>query len=120
MSTPTEAVRAAVDLLVVAKTAQMMALQVELTTLRALPLDESADTALALYCALSGAKAVVTLADALGWRLPGAKGPRRWKPEDVYSLVTEDNPPAAPVLRAMARERLARRQTARPFAGWST
>lgn len=117
MTAPAQAAAVALEALVQAKTAQMLALDQELQALRALRADDiteaSPDVALALYTALSGAPALVALADGLGWRLPGVKGPRRWQREDVYELVTSTDTPANPVLRAMAQQRLQNKQFGR-------
>ncbi len=123
MTTPEQAAAAALEALIQAKTAQMLALQQELQALHALQAQPiavpTADVALALYTALDGAPALVKLADGLGWRLPGVKGPRRWQREDVYELVTTTTEPANPVLRAMAQQRLQSKQFGRRIGAWN-
>ncbi len=61
---------------------------------------------LVLYLGMPSAKAVAELCNAQGLRMPGAKGPRRCDPGDVYSLVRNGAPDLCPELLAMARCKL--------------
>lgn len=114
-----DAAAASVKVLLAAKVAQRVALDAEIAALQEVAVGDQPDTALALYCSLDSVRATVKMINALGWRLPGQKGPRQWKREDVYELVTQHNPQANPALASMALGRLAQRTSSRPFAGWS-
>lgn len=103
--------------------AQRDALALQIAALRAIQAGQAsevtAELLLTLYLCMPSARHVAEFAKAQDWRVPGAKGPRRVLPEDVYALVQGQPSVLAPCgageLLQMARAQLGKNGG---YTGW--
>lgn len=110
---PQGAMQAALARLIADKEAERALVDRQLAVLRALPArggqqggTAPADVLLMLYLDLRSAKDAAAFCNAQGWRLPGAKGPRLYTPDDVYDAVRCDAAPVDALLLRLARQKL--------------